>query len=343
MNIDNLRKELEQGDTFTYKKLCEVLEVEYNSGGNIKKKQLEDWDRYFEYEKVGTKIKILNIRDKELPDINKMLGKSKYYSDLETLILYALNETKNKDYLILSVNKALKFTNMVNQNYFLIIGNEESFCKQYDIDIEFLYSFKNLSRKKIKEIFENNLKTMEDKSLIKMNKVTMICEEKVINTSINEDGEVIYETRKIFRKATTEEDSIILNAGKKVLKEMGIVRKHECVKLGRWTEYITKVLEYVHDELEYIDFFYNAYEIISHKDIVIKEISEVEKLNAENSLNTKMCEAMSLTKNKLIKNKEMRESLVDILINTDTLINVKHDLLKARDVSDMTDYDRFAD
>ena len=31
MNIDNLRKELEQGDTFTYKKLCEVLEVEYSN------------------------------------------------------------------------------------------------------------------------------------------------------------------------------------------------------------------------------------------------------------------------------------------------------------------------
>ena len=37
MNIENLRKELEQGDTFTYKKLCEVLEEEYSKGGRCKR------------------------------------------------------------------------------------------------------------------------------------------------------------------------------------------------------------------------------------------------------------------------------------------------------------------
>ena len=72
MNINNLRKELEQGDTFTYKKLCEVLE-EKTKGGDSKKKQLDDWNRYFEYEKNGTKIKILNIL--YLTNLNSTLAK----------------------------------------------------------------------------------------------------------------------------------------------------------------------------------------------------------------------------------------------------------------------------
>ena len=81
MNIENLKKELEQTNTFTYKNLCEILEEKTKTGCS-KMKQLDDWFRYFEYEKDGRTIKILSIRDKELPDIDNMLGRSKYYDDL---------------------------------------------------------------------------------------------------------------------------------------------------------------------------------------------------------------------------------------------------------------------
>ena len=156
MNIENLRKELEQGDTFTYKKLCEVLEEEYN-GGCKKKKQLEDWERYFDYEKNKTKIKILNIRDRPLPDVNKMLGKSKYYSDLETIILYALNEAKD-GVIELTPYKMLNYCNFVSHNYVdCVLKND------LDDDIA---SFRLFLVTKIEDVFKNTINTMENLNLV---------------------------------------------------------------------------------------------------------------------------------------------------------------------------------
>ena len=50
------------GDNLTYKQLCTLLKVPTN-GGNAKKIQLEDWLRYFDYEKNGTKFLITDIYD----------------------------------------------------------------------------------------------------------------------------------------------------------------------------------------------------------------------------------------------------------------------------------------
>ena len=342
MNIENLRKELEQGDTFTYKKLCEVLE-EKTKGGNSKPKQLEDWNRYFEFEKVGTKIKILNIRDKELPDVNKMLGRSKYYSDLETLILYALNETKNKNGFTLSVSQTLKFTNMVNQNYFTTIGNEYAFCEAYNVDIDFLYAFRNLSRRKIKDIFERTLNTMKNKALINYNKIMMVCVEELSNTFIiNENGEKIQEIRRVFRKPTEEEHSLITKAENKALEFVDCIDKTTCVSKGKWMDYVDKMLEILQEDTDIL-FFYNAYEIFSHEDIVKKEIKIIEQEKAEVSLNEKMCESVSVSKSKLINNDELRNKLVDILLDDDSTTNVRKLFLKIKKINDLTDYDNFMD
>ena len=132
MNIENLKKELEQTNTFTYKNLCEILEEKTKTGCS-KMKQLEDWFRYFDYKKEDRKIKVLSIRDKELPDIDNMLGRSKYYEDLETIILYALKEEGGS--LKVSTSKALGFTNLVNQNYFVLNGNERAVSKFYNVDL----------------------------------------------------------------------------------------------------------------------------------------------------------------------------------------------------------------
>ena len=342
MNIENLRKELEQGDTFTYKRLCEVLE-EKTKGGNSKSKQLEDWNRYFEFEKNGTKIKILNIRDKELPDIDKMLGRSKYYNDLETIILYGLKEKGGS--LRLSVSKALSFTNMVNQNYFLLNGNESAVSKLYKVDIDFLYAFKNLSRTKLKGIFKRTLDTMKNKALIRYNEVTIICEEKLISSTILENGEEIYETKRVFRKSTEEDDSFIVKIENEALKSVGCTDKKSCYIKGKWGEYI-KIINKSLSEKSDILFYYSAYEINSNEEIVMRTITDIENENAKISLNGNISDTISSSKDKSISNTEMREHLVEMLINRETsvdllsrFIDVKEEYENAKETYEMINYE----
>ena len=333
MNIENLRRELEQGDIFTYKKLCEVLE-EKIKGGDSKKKQLDDWNRYFEYEKNGTKIKILNIRDKELPDVEKVLRKSKYYNDLETIILYGLKE--NNGFLRLSKSKALLFTNMVNKNYFISTNNEEAVAKMYGVDLDFLHSFRSMSSRKLKDIFDKNLKTMKNKALIIVNEVTIVCEKKVLTTTISENGEEVYETKEIFRRATEDEMSEIVKAENQALKSLGYSDKSSCFLGGAWSMYSTIVNKKL--KKHNIEFYYSAYEIISNKDIVTRTITEKEQEIAKNSLNGQVSNSIIQSKDKTINNKETRAKLVDMLISNDTDIDLMSNFLEVKETYEMIDF-----
>ena len=50
------------GEGITYKELCDILGQKYYKGGNIKEKQLKEFFRYFDYEKIGNKFFIKEIR-----------------------------------------------------------------------------------------------------------------------------------------------------------------------------------------------------------------------------------------------------------------------------------------
>lgn len=342
MNIDNLRKELEQGDTFTYKKLCEILE-EKTKGGYSKQKQLDDWHRYFEYEKNGTKIKILSIRDKELPDIDKLLGRSKYYDDLETIILYALKE--NCGSLRVSISKALRFTNLVNQNYFALNGNEKAVSKFYEVDLDFLYAFKNLSRTKLKGLFKRTLNTMKNKALIRYNEITMICEEQVISTTILDGEEEVYETRKVFRPSTKEDDRLIVKIENQALRTLGCTDKKSCYLRGKWNEYMEIITKSLSEESDIL-FYYTAYVINSNEEVVLRTISEIENENAKASLNGNISNSISTSNDKTISDTKMREYLVEMLIKKETsidlltkFIHVKEEYENAKENYEMINYE----
>ena len=334
MNINNLRKELEQGDTFTYKKLCEVLEEKPKSG-NSKPKQLEDWSRYFEFEKDRTKIKILNIRDEVLPDIEKVLKKSKYYNDLETIILYGLKE--NNGFLRLSKSKALLFTNMVNKNYFISARNEPATSKMTGVDLKFIEAFRNLSSNKLKQIFDRNLKTMKDKALIMVDEVTVICKKEVVSKTISEDREEILETKQIFKVATKEEKDFILDIENETLRILGYEKKSFCFLDGKWNTYMAIVSKRL--QKYNIEYYYSAYEITSSQKIINKTINKKQDEIAKLSLNEQVSTSLISSKDKTINNEEMREKLVDILISNNPSIDLMSNFLDVKETYDMIDFD----
>ena len=340
MNIENLKKELEQTNIFTYKRLCEILE-EKTKGGDSKKKQLEDWFRYFVYEKDGTKIKVLSIRDKELPDIDKTLGRSKYYDDLETIILYALKEEGGS--LKVSISKALSFTNLVNQNYFALNGNERAVSKFYNVDLDFLYAFKNLSSTKLRGIFKRTLNTMKNKALILYNEITMVCEEQV---EVNiDDGKEVCESKKVFRPSTREDDRLIVKIENKALKDLGFTDKKSCYVKGKWREYMELISEGLSQESNIL-FYYTSYVINSNEEVVLRTISERENENAKASLNGNISNSFITSNDKTIANDKLREYLVHMLIEKETsidlfgkFIDVKNKYETAKENYEMINYE----
>lgn len=74
LSLELFREVLPIGQEYSYKKMCNLLGQKYYSGGKSKQLQLKDWERFVDMEKIGTKYKIIRI--KEVPD-KKIDGRGK--------------------------------------------------------------------------------------------------------------------------------------------------------------------------------------------------------------------------------------------------------------------------
>jgi len=76
-----------------YKMLCELLEQEVKNGKS-KKLQLEDWKRYFDWEKSGQKFIITDVYDTPLTkeDKRKLGNNSIYVKYIEVILLQYLSK-----------------------------------------------------------------------------------------------------------------------------------------------------------------------------------------------------------------------------------------------------------
>lgn len=82
MNVDKLKI----GELYTYKQLCEILEIKYYSGGNAKSRQLAELKDYIDYQKEKTKYRILEV-----------YGRNNFMSfDIENNISYDRNKNDVK-------------------------------------------------------------------------------------------------------------------------------------------------------------------------------------------------------------------------------------------------------
>ena len=95
-------RQLETGTIFkNYRALCEFFEVEPKQGGNARKAQLAEFERYFSYDKQGNKFVITAIH--EIPTEKKLQGKDATVGkELDALLTTALiteltNEYRHED------------------------------------------------------------------------------------------------------------------------------------------------------------------------------------------------------------------------------------------------------
>lgn len=310
----------------TYKKICEITGLKY-IGGRAKTCQIEDIERYFKVEK--NKTKYLLIEKYETPLEKEDKRKSVYYDDLETIILFILDNSEDF-HVLWSITKALKLTNMVNSNYSLGRENIENTSVALEVDRDYIYSFYSIAHGRLKRIFESALKRMQSKGLIDVSECTMVCKKEIDlqyndlgDPVIGERGRLEYDIEKVYREATLSERQIINEIKSETLALMGFVGTSECFMARQWEAFVKKMNSELKRRLN-VDFAYRGYSIVKNVDKIHKIVDEMIKSKSVGDLNNSVVTSLKESSDKkLMENVESRDILINALISKNTKLDLK--------------------
>lgn len=293
LNITNIKV----GETYkNYKQLCELLEIEVK-GGNAKKAQLKEWERFFKYEKEGNKFTITSIYETPLPENH---NKTKYIPTIEKLIIDKLVQDSNKGQVFISKSKLMSELKMINQNYTYAKYKQLRLSKHMNITLEEIEEFYLTSDDLLKRNIEAALNSLRNQSLIFWSNVMTLCfieTQADINLNyqikarkeerVNEYGEedVTFSgstptTFRTYRKATPEEVELVLRVEKEVLESYECDSINNIFKRNLSKRFYKDVREVLFD-LANIYFYFNSYEIICNEKYIFSKWEQLEDLQLE--------------------------------------------------------------
>lgn len=199
MNVDNLYEGMVVKN---YKEMCNILnENYYSASGKVKSNQLEQWQRYFSYEKNGHKFIIKTIYSEPLPDISKI--RVLYTGIIELLIMEYLNNIES-DEMFISKPKLYQYLGMASKKYF---DYRKEYHESHLDDICDLYSIQRVDNK-LNDILHSALESMRKRFLITYRYDYVVHER-------SDNGYILQ------RLMTSEEEKIILCVNNKLLNEYG--------------------------------------------------------------------------------------------------------------------------
>nr|WP_302660420.1 hypothetical protein [uncultured Clostridium sp.] len=246
---------------FKYKEICEMLGWKVYSGGTAKKSQFKELDTLCKYQKKGQKIIIQEIYQKKLIKEDKRRDKAIYVDPIKTILFYSLRSFKGELYF--SVNKFIKVLEIFNQHYYGL-ENEEDYVEvslATGIDIHTLKGFKVGSRREAQRIIERALRSMRSQRIIDY------VEGRIIVTNDNE-----------YRPATPEERRVIQRIEEDELKKLGCYNMASLkFKNLEKTFYFRIKQRFNKEGLEYVDYTFYGYSIVSHDRTISEQIELIEK------------------------------------------------------------------
>lgn len=264
-------------DIKNYKNMCLLL-GEVEKAGDSKIYQIKNWERYFDFEKVGQHFIIKDIYEDPLPKIDgRITGNNSIYVQYIQLLLmkylsnqpgYECQITKNDLYYNLC---------MVNNNY-LTNRDEDNRRELYagltNISKFDVYDFYRRVPTRLDKILFSALNSMKSRCLIEYG------EEYVI---VNKDG-----TEYI---ADSDEVSYILKVKKRALAIMGLSSIVQVYYKFLTKEFYEKVNKILRDECEWL-YAYKRYKIIFIGDEIRNDIPKEEAELVKNNFNAKIAELL---------------------------------------------------
>jgi hypothetical protein len=297
VNIENLKHGMVVKN---YKEMCSLLGEDIKDG-NSKKAQIEEWNRYFKFERNGHKF-IIN----EVFNVPKCIEKtinSKYIEEIRDILVdYIFNHRDKEGKVTLTFSQLVDILGLANETYTMGNCRKRELSDVLNIDLKAVYYFYNNTRSELRKIIERALNSLKNRSVIYYENVIMIAEKQYLYTK---------EYEKAFRRATDNEIQIILDTQKLILEDMGLHSLQELFLSGnaKYKEFVKKVLLELPRDWAY---YFNAYKIV-YGEYAIK--SEYNVLQRKKELNQKSIDRITqlLNANKEYETNEKR--LIDILIS----------------------------
>lgn len=258
MNIENLKEGM---IVKNYKTLCNLLDVEVK-GGNSKKAQLLEFERFFSYEKEGVKFKITEIFE-DVKEKKNNHGGSRYnvYGDTIQLLILDLLGREN-GVVSIGKTKLQKIIGMVNFNFQVGKHNMELLASKLKTNIYTVQDFYSSNGDNFKKAIESSLEDLQDRRIITYD-MTLKCRDKHSTA---------------FRDLTNDEREMVLMVEGRLLDQMG----YDSISMIRvspdWEKYRRNCLDIVRS-LTNIDYYFDAYKIF-----INRELAENKKIELIHSI-----------------------------------------------------------
>lgn len=252
-----------------YKVLCDFMGWKaYKNGSNSYKSQFKELDTLCKWHKEGHKIIMDEVYQCKLIKEDKRRDKAIYVDPIKTILFYSLRNFKGELYF--SVNQFIKILEIFNQYYYGLENKEdyEEVSLETGIDIHTLKGFKVGSRREAQRIIERALRSMKSQRIIDY------VEGRIIVTNDNE-----------YRLATPEERRKIQRIEEDELKKLGCYNMASLkFKNLEKTFYFKTKQRFNKEGLEYIDYTFYGYSIVSHDKTISEQIELIEKESNVNEL-----------------------------------------------------------
>lgn len=311
-----------------YRELCSLLDIKV-SGGNARKLQLAEFERYIKYHKVGNKFIIDEVFKVEKEKVDKRKAKDKisnnnmYSKDIQALIIDLLAQAQGNQ-IYLPVNKLMRKLQMTNDNYATGRRHIPKLSELTEVPQEYCYDFYNQMNIKLRDKLETALRGLRNRALVIWNHSVTVCIREAQaeinqlgNIKVDKNDEILVKVIKTHRKATTVEKELILQV------ENNVLIKNECTSLqqayvsGKWKKFKDEVNSILL-EVANIEYYYTSYEVVyNHPHILdaqkeerkLKKMKVTERKETKENLNQNICDFTNKTA-KTIQERTKKKELI---------------------------------
>lgn len=304
MNIITITKgktNLLQGNLYSYPELCKLLTEEKTQGGNQRKRQLKEWQRYFEYEynSENKTFLIRKIYHTPLPPTKdkRKEGNNTKYRDYISVILQAdlsVKPNQTDSYTYVQLFKLLGFA-----DDFYFQKDTEKVCSilsPFHVTKQDINTFDYLFHKKCHSILLSSLRQLEKNQILKFHKELYVLDKGYHQPNIRLPSEFELDVINEIKENTLKTFSCN--------SEAEIIYKHKTI------EYYSLLTREIKKRLK----------IKKHiQKITITNLGTTPNINfidARQNLNKLLKNALYKQENKVNSNKLKQKVIIDYLIKT---------------------------
>lgn len=336
MKIENLKNGM---IVKNYKELCSILEVPVKVGKS-RILQLQDFERYFKYHKIGNKFvidEVFNVANAKIDkrkDPSKISNNSMYSKDIQALIIDVLAQSKDNS-VYLSTNAFLRKLDMINDNYSVGRKFIPRLSELTEVPQAYCYDFYYETNIKLRDKLETALNGLRKRALVMWTHSTTVCMRVAEDVDFNEFAEIAlkdknkvsFKVKEIHCKADEDQQKLILRVERETLKKMGYASiKDVYLARSRWKEFKDTVNKILLEKAN-IEYYYKSYEVIYNHDHIVEaktlKLGNEKKEEIKNNLNSNISKFVlknaKTTKNRLSKKEIV--SAVEFLRTTDSYLD----------------------